>query len=376
MAQRTLYHRRIAERPRTFVVQPDGYCNAACTYCYLPHKDKRTPMSIAVAETVARSAAEFAHPAAPLEIVWHAGEPMAIGVRRFAELVEPFENLRRAGRVHHYMQTNATLVTNSWCDFLTEREFRIGVSIDGPAGLNRERVDRRGRPIFDRILKGITRLGEHGIGFSVIAVVTADGIGRPEELLNFFTELGCHTVGFNIEETEGVSTSRTTPSFEDAVDFWRRTIAWTRENPALTVREVDRLGSYLRSVRSGAGWRDVLLDPIPTVSSTGDVVLLSPELAGITASDYRNFQAGNVLEQSIGSMLDNAHQLRYVREFLTGLDKCEATCDFFGFCRGAQAGNRYFENGSFDTTETSYCRVSKQALITALSHTVREEQAA
>ncbi|MFE6052655.1 hypothetical protein ACFQ6N_18020 [Kitasatospora sp. NPDC056446] len=142
------------------------------------------------------------------------------------------------------------------------------------------------------------------------------------------------------------------------------------------MREVDRLGGYLRAMRAGDGWRSTLIDPIPTISATGDVVLLSPELADTASPAYDDFRAGNVLEQSIASMLESAHRLRYVDEFLTGLDRCEATCEFFGFCRGAQAGNRYFETGRFDTTETSYCRVSRQALVVALSDTVREEQAA
>ncbi|MFF2954974.1 hypothetical protein ACFVVU_26950 [Kitasatospora sp. NPDC057965] len=105
-------------------------------------------------------------------------------------------------------------------------------------------------------------------------------------------------------------------------------------------------------------------------------MLLSPEVADTAAADYNNFRAGKVLEQSIASMLENASCLRYLDEFLTGLDRCEATCKFFGYCRCAQAGNRYFETGRFDTTETSYCRVSRQALVVALSDTVREEQAA
>ncbi|GHH70715.1 hypothetical protein GCM10018793_05180 [Streptomyces sulfonofaciens] len=54
-------------------------------------------------------------------------------------------------------------------------------------------------------------------------------------------------------------------------------------------------------------------------------------------------------------------------DFLTGLEDCRAGCAFFDFCRGAQAANRYFENGSLTTTETNYCRVSRQALVTALS---------
>ncbi|MFJ7247084.1 cyclophane-forming radical SAM peptide maturase AmcB [Kitasatospora sp. NPDC098652] len=373
------YRRRIARRPNVVVVQPDGFCNLNCTYCYLPDRDRRTPMPVSVAEAVAHSIAEFVDTTSPepIEVVWHAGEPLAVGRRRFAELLAAFEPLRRAGLIEHSVQTNAVLVTPAWCDFLTEYGFRVGVSIDGPAALNRQRVDWAGRPAFDRIMKGIGRLREHGVRFSVIAVVSAESAGDPEGLLDFMAGLGCHSVGLNMEETEGVNTDRAVPSAEQAREFWRRTIAWSRQHRELTVREVDRLGGYLRAARSGpSAWDELLIDPIPTVSSAGDVVLLSPELAGIKDPAYDDFRAGNVLELSIGSMLDRAHHLRYVREFLTGLDECEAACEFFGFCRGAQAGNRYFENGRLDTTETNYCRVSRQALVTALSDTVRKEQAA
>ncbi|MFJ6379688.1 cyclophane-forming radical SAM peptide maturase AmcB [Kitasatospora sp. NPDC092039] len=374
------YRRRIARRPEAYVVQPDGFCNLNCTYCYLPDGGRRTPMPVEVAEAVARSVAELVGPAAPkpVEIIWHAGEPLVIGRRRFAELLAPFEPLRRAGLVEHSVQTNAVLLNPAWCEFLTEYGFRVRVSIDGPAALNRQRVDWAGRPAFDRIMKGIGCLREHGVRFAVIAVVSAESIGNPEGLLGFMAGLGCYSVGLNMEETEGVNTDRLVPTVEQAREFWRRTIAWSRQHKELTVREVDRLGGYLRAARAGGSAvpDGMLIDPIPTVSSAGDVVLLSPELAGIKDPAYEDFRAGNVMELSIGSMLDRAHDLRYVREFLTGLDECEATCEFFGFCRGAQAGNRYFENGRLDTTETNYCRVSRQALITALSDTVREEQAA
>ncbi|RKN03772.1 hypothetical protein D7319_30705 [Streptomyces radicis] len=71
--------------------------------------------------------------------------------------------------------------------------------------------------------------------------------------------------------------------------------------------------------------------------------------------------------QAQADILDGAHRLKYVRDFLVGLENCQTQCAFFDFCRGAQAANRYFENGSLTTTETNYCRVSRQALVTALS---------
>lgn len=374
MPTRTSWHSRYHRwftSPQTVVVQPTTWCNLDCFYCYLPLRKLKHQMAPETAAVLAVSVARLAERGRPIGVVWHGGEPLAVGPQRFAALLAPFEDLRHAGRIHHYVQTNATLITDAWCDLFERYDVRVGVSIDGAADLNAERVDLRAKPAFDRILRGIKRLREHGIPFSAISVVGADGITRPEELLDFLATTGCRSVGFNIEEVEGVNISRQPPTPEQAEDFWRRrTLVWTREHgDALEVREVKRLAEYLHMIRTGqrAAWDRRRLDPIPTVSWNGDVVLLSPELADTTAPVYGDFVAGNILNRPLPEILADAHQLRYVREFLTGLGRCQAECEFFDFCRGAQAANRYFENGSLKTTETNYCRVSRQALVTALS---------
>ncbi|MFE7115135.1 cyclophane-forming radical SAM peptide maturase AmcB [Streptomyces sp. NPDC057654] len=356
--------------PQTVVVQPTTWCNLDCRYCYLPLRKLKQQMPVEVAHALAASVTPLATDGAPVGIVWHGGEALAVGPQRFTALLGAFEELRRTGRVHHYVQTNATLITDAWCDLFTAYDVRVGVSIDGPAAMNHDRVDLRGKPAFDRIVRGVRRLGEHSIPFSVISVVSSCGIAAPEELLEFLASLGCHSAGLNIEESEGVNTAGRPPAPEQAEEFWRRTLTWTRHHgDRMRVREVERLGEYLRLIRTGqrATWDQRRLDPIPTVSASGDVVLLSPELADTTDPAYGDFLAGNILEQSLTEILGGASRLRYVRDFLTGLERCQAECSFFDFCRGAQAANRYFENGSLATTETTYCRVTRQALVTALS---------
>jgi uncharacterized protein len=245
--------------------------------------------------------------------------------------------------------------------------------------VNAERIDLHGRPAFDRILRGITHLRERAVPFSVISVVGTSGIEVPEELLEFLARLGSHSVGFNIEEIEGVNTDRQPPTVAQAEEFWRRVLIWDRRHPdAPAVREIERLAEYLRLLRSGRRieWDRRRLDPIPTVSWQGDVVLLSPELADTTAPEYDDFVAGNILDRPLTAIVRDAHRLGYVRDFLIGLDRCESQCEFFDFCRGAQAANRYFENGSLRSTETNYCRVSRQALVSALFTLATKEKAA
>ncbi|GAA4667599.1 cyclophane-forming radical SAM peptide maturase AmcB [Streptomyces youssoufiensis] len=364
--------------PQTVVVQPTTWCNLDCRYCYLPYRKLKQQMPATVARALATSVAQFGTEGPAVGIVWHGGEPLAVGPQKFEALLAPFEGLRQAGRVHHHVQTNATLVTDTWCDLFTAYAVRVGVSIDGPAAMNLDRVDLRGKPAFDRIQQGIGRLRERDIPFSAIAVVSSLGITAPEKLLDFLADVGCHSAGLNLEEVEGVNVDpgRRPPTSEQAEEFWRRTFTWARHHGGrMTVREVERLAEYLRLSRSGqrAEWDERRLDPIPTVSVNGDVVLLSPELADTTDLTHDNFRAGNILKQSLTEILAGASRLRYVRDFLTGLERCQSECGFFDFCRGAQAANRYFENGSLATTETHHCRVTRQALVTALSTLATED---
>jgi uncharacterized protein len=49
-------------------------------------------------------------------------------------------------------------------------------------------------------------------------------------------------------------------------------------------------------------------------------------------------------------------------------------CEFFSYCQGGQAGNRYFESGDFTATETDYCRNGKQQLVLALRDYIGEAE--
>ena len=39
------------------------------------------------------------------------------------------------------------------------------------------------------------------------------------------------------------------------------------------------------------------------------------------------------------------------------------TCEYFSICQGGSPANKLFENGTFDSTETLFCRMSKKAVI-------------
>ncbi|TDB69475.1 cyclophane-forming radical SAM peptide maturase AmcB [Micromonospora sp. KC721] len=352
----------VASSFHTLVVQPTSFCNLDCTYCYLPDRRSRRLMEVAVAQACAESIAQQ-NSGHPVSVVWHGGEPTATPIGLFRELLAPFDELRCAGMARHEIQTNATLINRQWCELFTAYGFEVGVSIDGPGALNRNRFDRAGNPTDTRTRRGMQTLADAGLAYSVICVVTPETIDHAEALVDFFTGLpGCESVGFNIEEQEGADRA---PVSEDAAyRFWQRLIERRVGGSPLRIRDLDRLADYLAAIRAGHV-DHAPYEPIPTVSWDGQVVLLSPELLGITDSRYGDFIAGNVIHESITAMLARAGDLRYVAEFITALNDCADLCTFYDFCRGAQAGNRYFEHATFTARETAYCRTSRQALIRA-----------
>jgi uncharacterized protein len=94
-AWRTRYEQRFAS-PQTVVVQPTTWCNLDCQYCYLPFRKLRHQMSVEVAAALAESLALSEDSGDPIGIVWHGGEPLTVGPHKFAALLAPFEQLRRA----------------------------------------------------------------------------------------------------------------------------------------------------------------------------------------------------------------------------------------------------------------------------------------
>lgn len=368
-----LYRRYVRPEFYAVMVQPTEACNLNCAYCYLPHRKRRNQMSAAVAQAVADSIAEQDTDATVL-VIWHGGEPLMTPIATFTQLLAPFEDLRKAGRLIHSVQTNATLITPAWCEIFRDYCFHVGVSIDGPRQANLNRVNWSGRPAFEAIAGGIDCLRKENISFAVICVVSPETIADPGPTLEFLDTLGAVSIAFNLEEREGVNTARPLLAMRAATDFWSAVIDHQRSGSTSQYRELSQLSSYLLMAREGrkTEWLAGLHEPGPAVGWDGTTVLLSPEFLGVTAPEHADFVVGNVLTESLPSMLARAPQISYIAEFMAGLAACEQTCALWEFCKGASAANRWFEHGTFTATETSHCRNARQAPLAALHQRITD----
>jgi uncharacterized protein len=353
------------------VLQPTPFCNIDCTYCYLPDRASTKSMSPEVLEHVFARVFESGLATRPFTVVWHAGEPLVLPPAYYERAFALLDRANAPGLpVWHSLQTNATLIDDAWCDFIRARGVRVGVSVDGPAFLHdRCRRTRQGRGTHERVVRGMRRLRAAGIPFHVITVLTRPSLDYPDELYEFYTAEGVDQVGFNVEEIEG-------PHAHSSLEAGDTRAALARflgrfydlaaaTDPQMHVREFDGAVAALAAGAGGPPPRTHETTPLAIISvdCDGNFGTFSPELLGLPSAHYGGFALGRVQTDSFQGALDSPKLRAMAADVGAGVERCRRECAYFPFCGGGAPANKYFENGSFDSTETLFCRLTKQAVL-------------
>jgi uncharacterized protein len=363
------------------VLQPTPFCNIDCAYCYLPNRTSTKRVPEPVLERTFAEVFGCGIVRQPFTVVWHAGEPLVLPPAFYESAISLLDRHNVAGiPISHSFQTNATLLDDAWCDFIQARQLRIGVSVDGPDFLHdRFRKTRRGEPTLPRVLEGMRRLRDRGIPFHVITVLTRASLDYPDELFDFYVNHGVDRVGFNVEEIEGPHASSTLsepdvrPAFARFLSRFYDLAAAAR--PPLVVREFASARSALLHAPNGKGRPDQQTTPfaILSVDCEGNFSTFSPELLGLRSSQYGDFALGNILTTSLSDVLSSERLQAMWRDINSGVERCRASCSYFDYCGGGAPVNKYFENGSFDSTETMFCRLTRQVMVDVVLEKLEKE---
>ena len=348
------------------VVQGTPFCNLDCDYCYLPDRGDRTRLSGAVLDAALDRVLESPYVGGPFTLLWHAGEPLALPRSFYDDATARIEaaiarHPSRAGlEIQQCVQTNATTINRDWCDCLRRNNIAVGVSLDGPAFLHdAHRRTRTGLGSHAATMRGIQWLQREGIPFHVIAVLTRDSLDHADAIFDFFQAHGIAEVGFNMEETEGANahSSLGRELEQRYVDFLQR--LWERNEASggwLHCREFDGVLALAHA--------DARLDRtdmnrpfvIVNVDVHGNFTTFDPELLAVQTPEFGDFVFGNVLTDSLDSVIATEKFQRVARDMEAGVQLCRQSCAYFGLCGGGAGSNKYWEHGSFAVSETLACR--------------------
>jgi uncharacterized protein len=177
------------------LAKPSGAtCNLACSYCFFLDKELLYPnskfrMNEETLEAYIQQLIET-HRSQQVTVAWQGGEPTLMGVDFYRKAIEYQDKYRRPGMTfENTMQTNGTLLDDEWCQFFKENDFLIGISIDGPRHLHdAHRVDKGGKPTFDRVMRGLRLLQKHGVEYNILVTVNRLTADHPKEVYRFLRD--------------------------------------------------------------------------------------------------------------------------------------------------------------------------------------------
>ena len=113
------------------IIKTTRKCNLRCSYCH-DWRSRGRPMQLGVLANLTAKALQ-SRDQQVVNFIWHGGEPMLLGMDYFRKALALQKEFIEPGQyVINSVQTNGTLLTDDWCDFLARNKFTLGISIDGP----------------------------------------------------------------------------------------------------------------------------------------------------------------------------------------------------------------------------------------------------
>ena len=348
------------DAPLAVMAKPVGSrCNMRCAYCYYLEKGKysenakQTRMSFDLLEKLIKQTVA-ASPGPVVSFTWHGGEPTLAGMDFYKKALElERKYLPRGWEAWNNLQTNGLLLNESWCRFLKENRFDVGLSIDGPADVHdRNRRSAGGAGTFERVHTAIRRLRKAGIEPDLLCTVNAVSEEHPLEVYRALRETGCGWVQFIpvvIRDTEGsAAPGSVSPEgygrFLTAVfDEWV-----THDLGILDVQLFAEMARVMAGGEAGLCW----MQPV-----CGHV-LIAEEDGAVYSCDHfvdPDHRLGTLRTGSLARMAGSEFQKAFGQSKLESLtDECRA-CPYLRFCNGGCPKDRFGLSADGQTGQYLLC---------------------
>lgn len=365
--------------PFHVMTKPAGaICNLDCTYCFYLEKEKlykprsAPRMSEEVLETYVRQMID-SHPTGEVGFAWQGGEPTLMGLDFFRRAVELQESLGAGREISNALQTNGVLLDPEWFEFLAEKRFLVGLSIDGPAEIHDAyRVDKGGKPTFHRVMKAVEGLKQHGVDFNTLTVVHRQNAEQPLQVYRFLKEIGS-TFHQYIPLVERFSQLPTAEGLVRRVG---------REGDLVGERSVlpEQWGQFLCTifdewVTQDVGRTFVQLFEVALQSYAGvpqGLCLFRPTCGEAVALEHNGdlyscdhyvfpeYKLGDIMDTPIDTLVGSPAQRRFGEYKMTSLPAYCRRCDVRAACNGECPKNRFLETPDGEPGLNYLCRGYKK----------------
>jgi len=331
-------------------------CNLACRYCYHFGKvgEKIAVMSEEVLSRVINGATEIAD---DVDFLWHGGEPLLAGRDFYAKALLLQKNINFRGQIKNIIQTNATLMDDTWADFLTQNNFGVGISLDGPESMNDQcRITKDGKGTFRKVVEGIKKIQARRRNVGCITLATKYNVCNPEEVWKNARELKIPNLALHFcSSTRWGNSDEITPSPQETLEFCKKLFdLWVKEDdPSFRIR------NFVNVIRADNGAKP--LDCAHQSSACRFFVAIDRQGNVFPCHRFANDinqSIGNVCERSLADVIDSS-QKTYSQ--MMALPRDCKRCKSLKACGNGCAYERLMANGAF-RTKSPHCEVNRKLI--------------
>lgn len=348
-------------RPLYVMLKPAGArCNLACRYCYYLEKYTYGASEPMDEKTLARFTAEYIGMQSCSDVLftWHGGEPLLMPVSFYERALEYQRRYAGGRHIDNVMQTNGTLLTDEWCEFLKKNRFLVGISIDGTQEMHdRYRLNRQGALSWQNVMRGIGLLKKHGVEWNGMAVVNAYNVKRPLEFYHFFKGIGCSYIQFapvverkkngmlkSLKNTESEKDSLASLTEESiTAEDWGNFLCaifdeWVRHDVGKYFVEIfdSVLANWVGEEPGICAYAKECAN-VGVMESNGDVYSCDHFV-------FPEYKLGNIRENSLASMFYGNRQQDFAKLKSRSLPRQCQECRFLFACNGECPKNRFISD--------------------------------
>ena len=333
------------------------FCNFRCGYCFIENslKGPNVSMSKDLADKVINTLINEAKQVPEYRVTFYGGEPFSNSDIVFY-IIEKLEQASKE-KFKFSCVTNGSLVTEELAKKLKQHNVTVGLSLDGWAKIDKNRVFTNGKETFYSALKALALLKEANVNVGISCTITKQNYQYAEEIVEFIQKLGIRTVGFNL------LTRLKEPSEYEVPN--PKQLAHHLFNAYLKAKELQMFEDRIGNRRANYFFKETF--HLYDCPAFGQLIFFSP--AGTVGPCHAFYPSGKYQIPITDNLKVQEEPLFYKwLELGTLKNKDCMRCPAIGICGGGCAYDIYVKTGQLGIKEDYFCTFQKEILKLLLSY--------
>ena len=365
----------------SFLIKPaSSLCNMRCKYCFyydvseLREIKSYGIMQEEVYQKLIDRSLSYQNENTFVSYAFQGGEPTMAGLSFFKNFCGYVDSKKQPNQeVKYAIQTNGYRLNEEWVAFFKEKNFLVGISLDGyKENHDFFRLNKEQKSTFERVMQSISLLKQYQVDYNILCVLTNTLAKHPLKLYRFFKDNTFDYVQLIPCLPELIESKNTKNKF-----------ALTPKMFASFYKQFFRL--WLKDLKQGDYMSVTLFDNlipmfkgIPPMQcgmlgfcSTQFVIEANGNVYPCDFYVLDQYKIGNIIENSI----DELYQSPIVKEFLSQekrMCKDKEKCKYYTICQGncKRLNITYFDDNGYCGYQ-DFLDMNYQAMIEIVKATMR-----